>query len=487
MTPGELFIVLWTRVVPHAGPVIEIPWQGRSAPEFNDIVRILADCDDRDVPKEIHAYLTRKAVSFACAVGEADQRAFVVMCALDHCAMFIHPAMPRRLPGMATGIKGMLAAMRSDRTSTGCYADVAGEGMVVPKGHLMDRRRPDDVQDASGTDLANQFGYLSLVRPLRDGPKLRFVVPQPSRFDLPADRAMHVGLAPIAQDPDDLQFRTAERGGSVYLDTLPAAPLLSKRIDETVCAMLDAGAGLVVLPELITAPSAVASLQGRLNARLGAPTPALILAGTGPSGTPSPGGRPYNEAVLMTADGRVLSIQRKLHLFRMDAGRMKDCGIAREAGYDDRNHLEDAAAGTELVVLDLHGLGRVMVLICEDLQQQTPGGDIALAIRPDWILTPVLDISQAVGRWTHARAIEVGRKTGSRIVVSCSATLAVRMAGAASLAAVAGESIQTGICFDGYENQRVHFVKTVAQATANFEVVRWDSTSWPRHMTTFRS
>ncbi|HEX7857801.1 MAG TPA: hypothetical protein VF503_29330 [Sphingobium sp.] len=183
--------------------------------------------------------------------------------------------------------------------------------------------------------------------------------------------------------------------------------------------------------------------------------------------------------MLIGANGRVLAYQRKLHLFNMGIGRMRDCHIAAAPGCGTRNHMEDAAAGSELVVCDLHGLGRVMTLICEDLQQQVPGGDLALILRPDWILTPVLDINQTTGRWTHSRAIEIGRKTLSRVVVSCCATLGVRMAGADTLVA-ATTTINTGICFDGDRN-RVRFVASTGALSPDRIIVKWESAIWPTH------
>ena len=487
MRPGELFAQLWVRVEPSAGLLIETPWDGRGASEFDAIAALLTEASEEDISAHIAAYLAGEPVPFACDVHDADQRAFVVMCAIDHAAMFIHPAMPTRLAGRGTMLSPLLLAMKAERTASGCYGEVEGAGLIVPKGHLMARTRPDDLHEASGTDISHQFEYLTLVRPLGQGRRIRMLVPPPHRCDIPADRTDHVGLAPIAEDRDDLAFLTSARGRAAsrrpYLDTVPAAPLLGDRIGVAVGCMLDGGAGLVVLPELVTSAAAVDDLKAMLRGRVPGATPALILAGTGPSRDVAASGRPYNETSILTAEGRLLFSQRKLNLFNMKAARMAGCGIGRADGCDDNAHMEDAAAGEELVICDLHGLGRVMVLICEDLEQQRPGGDVAISVRPDWILTPVLDVSQTVGRWTHARAIEIGRKTGSRVVVSCSATLGVRLAGKTALADCDGGTIQTGICFDGHDNERVLFVEAAAASTPRFTVVPWESHRWPRHQT----
>jgi hypothetical protein len=483
-TPGDLFAQLWVRLAPRAGAIIARPWRGRKAREWNQIVAHLMACATEDVPTEIDAYLQGHDGPFDCEVGPVDQRAFVVMCALDEAAMHVHPAIPRRTASLSTALGPMVVAMRARRTSEGAYADLPGIGMVAPKGHLMTRRRPNDAEDASGTDLAHQFEYLSFIAPLQNGLRLRFMAPPPSRLTVPPDRAERVGLAPIAEDRDDLSFEPSVRVERPYLDTLPSEPLLSDRIAVQVPELLDKGAGLVVLPELIAGPGSLARLQAALRGRGGSATPALILAGTGPTADICPdSGRPFNEASLITADGKVLYRQRKLHLFNMGAKRMRDCAITPASGYGAHNHMEDAAPGQELVVCDILGLGRVVVLICEDLEQLYPGATVTQELRPDWILTPVLDISQTVGRWTHARAIEIGRRSLSRVVVSCSATLGVRMAKAERLSEVTGDAINTAVCLDGHADLKFKLVEAAAPGEPQHRVLDWDSSTWARHKT----
>ncbi|MGK9055250.1 hypothetical protein [Neorhizobium petrolearium] len=143
--------------------------------------------------------------------------------------------------------------------------------------------------------------------------------------------------------------------------------------------------------------------------------------------------------------------------------------------------MEDCATGQELIVCDVLGLGRVMVLICEDLEQQTPGGDVALHALPDWILTPVLDVSLAFGRWEHRRAIEIGRKTLSRFVVSCSAILEVRSLGKDKLTETEPNATRTGFCFDGSEDLRAHHVETGGAAAEDHMLVEWNPRNWKKH------
>lgn len=484
MLPGDLFASLWSTVAPCAGAIIARPWDGRLAPEFNAILQRLSEAQDPHVPPEIEAYLAGHSVSFTCGVTAPVERAFVVMCALDGAAVAIHPAMPNRLPGLARAPTGMLAAMKARRTTTGHYADVPGTGIVVPKGHLVSRNatRPDDASEASGTDLGHQFTHLTLAPHPGNGRTIRFIAPAPSKFFVSSDRTDCVGLAPIAEDFDDIDFVATKRGDRPYLDAIPRSPMLVDRIAASVIALLDEGAGVIVLPELVGSVAAIEALRLKLRNR-GSGTEGLILAGTGASTSLEQSTMlPHNEAVLIGANGRILAQQRKLHLFNMGFERMRACEINAVPGCETRNHMEDAAAGTELVVCDLQGLGRVMTLICEDLQQQVPGGDLALLLRPDWILTPVLDVSQKVGRWAHARSIEIGRKTLSRIVISCCATLAVRMSGGRTLADTRGP-INTGICYDGASDRRFKLVESTGALKPDRTIVKWESSTWPQHET----
>lgn len=122
-----------------------------------------------------------------------------------------------------------------------------------------------------------------------------------------------------------------------------------------------------------------------------------------------------------------------------------------------------------------------MVLICEDLERQTPGGDLALHAQPDWILTPVLDVSLVFGRWEYRRATELGRRTGSRVVVSCSATLEVRSLGKEKLIETDPNAVRTGFCFDGSAQMRALHVQTGGPAAEHHMLDEWNPKAWKKH------
>lgn len=477
MTPGELFARLWVQVSPHAGDVLATPWLGHGASECATLTEAIRDGDQPDVPPPVEAYLGGRAAGFACDVPAAalDERAFVVMCALDAAAMDIHPSVPTRGAGRVLRLSPLLTRMKQARTSSGFYGAHDGR-RVLPKGRLAARREEPEIDWASGANLETQFEYLTVLEPLPVRFAVRITVLPPSRSPL-ADPPGRIGFAPVAEDADDLAFVTTARRHRPFLDARPRdADALRDRTAAAVANLLDRGADLIVLPELVVPGPAASALSSALQGR--APQDALIVCGSGLTDVVGATGLPFNETVVMDARGRELLRQRKVHPFNMGAGRMRNCGVGFADGCEGRPHLEDIEPHGTIEICDLHGAGRLMVAICEDLEQETPGGVVARAVRPDWMITPVLDVGQTLGRWTHQRAIEIARRTGSHVVVSCSATLTLRAKGLATLAEAPAGELGLGLLYEG-ARRRVRIVDASEDASSpRTLVVDWDPANW---------
>lgn len=193
------------------------------------------------------------------------------------------------------------------------------KGFVLPKGLLMPSKERTKGLEQSGVALAYQFSFLSFVPALQKNFRLRPMASPPSQIYVSDEAAQKVGLAPIAEDRDDLEFSVPGRRHRAFLDTVPHAAITDARMENEVAALLDKGAGLVVLPELVTSSSAVVNLAETLPraARTGH---SVILVGSGPSEERSKGlDRPFNEAVVMTGAGEVLFCQRKLFVGAINA------------------------------------------------------------------------------------------------------------------------------------------------------------------------
>ncbi|MBA4804792.1 MAG: hypothetical protein H2038_09105 [Brevundimonas sp.] len=457
--------------------MVAAPWPGKDARECATLTDLLRNGRDADVPPEIEIYLEGGNLGCPCdaAAANLEQRAFVVMCALDDAAMDIHPAMPTRLGGASVSVNAMLAQMKQARTARGEYGEHQGR-RTLPKGRLAARRETPEAVAASGANLETQFDYLTVLEPLPERFVVEIEVVPPRRSPLP-NPPSRIGLAPIAEDADDLAFTAAVRRQRPFLDAQPRDPQqLRLRTTAAVEALLDRGADLIVLPELAIPKDAPSALALALRAR--PPQDGLIVCGSALTEDVSENGLHFNEAVVLDARGRVLLRQRKVHPFNMGVQRMRDCGVPFAAGYENSPHMEDIEPHSVVRICDLHGAGRLMVSICEDLEQETPGGVVARAVRPDWMITPVLDVGQTLGRWTHQRAIEIARRTGSQVVVSCSATLTVRDKGWASLDKAPAGGLGLGLLYEG-ERRRVRIVDASEDTSSpRALVVDWDPDSW---------
>ncbi|MDE4909568.1 MULTISPECIES: hypothetical protein [unclassified Methylobacterium] len=485
---GDLFALLWQVVVPHTGVLHTVPWRGRAAAEYAPLAAAARQYRGTGTPDVFIRYLLGEPVAFHTEIAPAAEaeRAFTIMLVIDLLAHDVHPASvvisaSSRAPAPCRAA----SQLRQRRWIDGHYGGgIAGTGRVVPKGPIY-RRLLDEDEMASGDRLDTQFTSLALLEVGAGQYTINIEAVAPKDFPAghdPADAAApSIGIAPVAEDRDDLAFDAVLRQGRPFLDARPRDPgELAARTVAVVRAL--GSADIVLLPELCVSADAVVAVMEDLVAAAGlsgAPAPRLIALGSGLSAQCCPTtSRPYNECSIVDANGRVLWKQRKLNHFRMGEQRMGECNILTAVA---RPHAEDVATGTVLQVRDLPHFGRVMVLICEDLEQRAPGGDAAYALRPDWILTPVLDVAQSAGRWTHQRAIEIARLSGTRILVSNSATLAVRQANGRTVGDVAASSVGIGLCIDMTESRRMKVVTladcTISPISAQFD---WDPTSWDR-------
>lgn len=480
MTPGELFAKLWSQIDGQAGAIISAPWPGKQAREHTRLKAIFSAAKTFDVPQEIEDYLAGDDLDCGCDAppNKLDQRAFVVMCALDSAAMDIHPSMSTRAGGKAIMLPPLLARMKQVRTVNGVYGEHGGR-RTIPKGRLSKQRGDPEVDWASGANLETQFEYLTVLKAAsaRYSVQIEVVPPRLSPLSEPPKT---VGLAPVAEDADDLAFTSHKRGGRPYLDARPRdIDRLQTRLINTVATLLDRGAELIVLPELVVPQEMADILAAALKARPAPRPDAMIVCGSGLTTMAGDSGLHFNEAVVLNGHGLELFRQRKIHPFNMGDQRMRECGIPFADGCENRPHMEDIEPYTEIMVRDLTGVGRTMVAICEDLEQYDPIGDTVMSTRPDWVITPVLDVSQEPGRWTHQRSIELGRKTGSQFVVSCSASLTVRKSKAATLSELPPGQMGLGVLYAG-DTRRVKIVDASEdRSMPRTLVVAWKPDDWP--------
>ena len=340
MTPGELFAKLWSQIDGQAGAIIAVPWPGKQAREHTRLKDLFRGAEAFEVPEEIETYLAGGDLGCPCDApsNKPDQRAFAVMCALDAVAMDIHPSMPTRAGSKAITLAPLLARMKQTRTAEGAYGEHEGR-RTIPKGRLAKQRGDPEVDWASGANLETQFEYLTVLSGGSAGYSVQIEV-VPPRLSPLSEPPKRVGLAPIAEDADDLAFASHARRGRPYLDAQPRdVAQLQKRLIEGVMTLLDRGAELIVLPELVVPQNTVDALAAALKAR-SAPRPdALIVCGSGLTTVAGETGLHFNEAVVLNGHGLELFRQRKIHPFNMGDQRMRECGLPFADGCENKPHM----------------------------------------------------------------------------------------------------------------------------------------------------
>jgi hypothetical protein len=71
--------------------------------------------------------------------------------------------------------------------------------------------------------------------------------------------------------------------------------------------------------------------------------------------------------------------------------------------------------------------------------------------------------------------------TGSRFVVSCSATLEVRRLGEENLTETGSGAVRTGFCFDGSVKMRALPLESGGPGSGHHMLVEWNPRSWKKH------
>lgn len=472
--PAEFFGLLWPQIEPFISDIVATPWKPRAYREFGLLAHVFENHHLRGLPPEARLYLEGGSkTGWQVPPTETFKRAFVLMRALDRAARLIIPTALTVVSGVVMASPGaMLGALRA-RWRIDCQLATTDAGHVVFKGPITAVRRAEDPEACNGDNLADQFMHLGFMPKLGAGRTASFQTVLPSDFSVGDKPVSRIGIAPIAEDANDLAFEAHDREGVFYLDAVPRDEAATGiRAAKLVIKLLDAGVDLVALPELVMSPAAVAEVVAALRGRPSV-SDALVVLGSGLSADKAPGGvLSYNEAVVLDGGGREIFRQRKMHHYNMAAERLRKCQLPMKG---DGPHIENVAAGRRLEVRDVPGVGRLIILICEDLAQAEPGHRAASALRPDWVVTPVLDLPQREGRWTQAEALSL--KSGARVVVSGSGTLGVRynkMTNFAELDRATG----LGLLFDGAQNAVRVVERGALDQDASYSV-DWEPDGWP--------
>lgn len=253
---------------------------------------------------------------------------------------------------------------------------------------------------------------------------------------LPEPEVWRLAIAPIVEGGADVALSfTADR--SAYGMDLRYD---KQRIDRVIARAFDEGAHLLFMPEMAVRGADVPYLTERLRHhrlryltdRDQLPHLRYVFAGV-LDPTPSAAGRHHNLVKIFDADGSELASQVKLSHWNFNRHQQRLFGLEYHHRIDFPDELMENSEPAEcLEVVDLPQIGRVVTLICADVNRNDPGDWLMANARIDWLHFPIMDKSVCWDRsvatgygppWIVSRAYRASLAGSAKVVVTNSMAL----------------------------------------------------------------
>ncbi|MFC8126844.1 hypothetical protein [Streptomyces sp. NPDC057302] len=237
-------------------------------------------------------------------------------------------------------------------------------------------------------------------------------------------KAIPIGSAPLLETYDDLQFDFHAVDGITFYKVSPRDERLCDRIDHVVKNLDDSGAEIGVMPESALSPALLDHWATHFDKDPEGSRLRWVLLGTGPLGEGEP---PPNRAVLVDrSTGETILTHDKMHGFTMGKGQ------ADRWQLPVRTEHETAAEYLErgdVVTVAETAIGRVAVLICEDIKQSTDWEAPLRAFGVSHLFVPLLSspISRKIPRWDRLAAERCVEVIGAWVVLANSLAVGARM------------------------------------------------------------
>jgi predicted amidohydrolase len=234
----------------------------------------------------------------------------------------------------------------------------------------------------------------------------------------PRDEPVAVGCAPLMETFDDVELSFEERFGMTVYRLRPAdSSGLRTRIKAIMRRLDEAGAQVAVMPEASLTDALLEHWKEVAFDTAGRDRSAhplrYLLLGSGPLGSTEP---PPNRAVLLDRwTGRELLVQDKLSGFTLDEEQMRTWRLpnAPEKGVAD----EYISPGTTVGLLDC-SLGRLAMLICEDLSRSMPWDRELRSCGVSHLFVPIFSKPILRFRWERLSAERQVTVLGSWVMVA---------------------------------------------------------------------
>jgi len=352
--PGDLFVQEYDRLDDSlfAGP--------------REAERLYFDDSVKESAEQITALVLANGVAPEREVNQlledtSGAGALALLIGLDDALEYLNPFSSLKPPESLDGIAGR--ALQEGRLNTG-----EGDGALLFRYSFPGR--PSDPPTKS------QFFKLVRIPPAMWEKGIQYT-PLQKRYELVRRRGsttVRVACIPMLDSCTDFAFETGSRNRRAVFRMRPRhTRVLTGRIDYLVRELDRSGADVALLPESSLSPRLLKLWQRTLsNIKPGPSRLKWILAGSGPlGGSEGEGPRsasdpPLNRAVVLERNsGRVILSHNKTKPFSFSARQLKEWGLVRYLGTGKRT--EDLWAGDKVTIAESSRMGRIGLIICEDL------------------------------------------------------------------------------------------------------------------------
>lgn len=233
---------------------------------------------------------------------------------------------------------------------------------------------------------------------------------------------LNVGVVPLVGDVHDFDWVPVNVDPPRFRVSLKHPEAIAAKAEVAIAEAGRNQCDIVVFPELCFGHKEQESF-GRVIARVArrhGGYPWLVVAGSAYTPSDASGLAFYNRAIVFDGHGRELLRYNKLFPYEFSMEEEERYGLAPLLGATAR--IEDIITSPRWLGILQTAIGRIAVLICEDIWNLTHFLPIVQDLAVDWLLVPVLDGIQHDARWT-ARNAGMYAEHGTSVVIASSTSL----------------------------------------------------------------
>ena len=336
---------------------------------------------------------------------DVDQRRFAYLQGIDNALLHAHPH-------TASHDSAGLTAIASRYARTGKFSTDAVAGALLPRYAF-----PAEDDLLTVERLADAMTSVVRVSPAEWAQTDHLVIAGRSDFHrLHRERGVVFGCVPFLEDVNELEWELREAGdGELFRSRIVSGPDIRARVASVLASLDESGAMVGVIPEMCLSDQLLEWWQQALAEAPPSRDSNLrwIFVGTGPIGAQDP---PTNTGLLLDRlTGDVLMAQNKLFPFHLGREQIANWGLKDLLG--ENGTREDITQGETVTVAE-SALGRLCVLICEDLARTMDLGPrlrdhgLSLAVCP--VFSDIIQLHH----WEHNKAKDYADQVGSQVLVA---------------------------------------------------------------------